>query len=138
MLDLNACTPLTAELCVQPKLVLSMTGAQGSMEVSKGGWKGSQSQYHIAAKVPTGNDVEGKSDSEVERVVQEADYDFVGLDQEFNMFHDQVQHCVRSGQDAPAGSPGDVSEAFLDLAVMYCLLQSGEKGGESVTIPQQA
>jgi predicted dehydrogenase len=112
---------LKALLAVQPKISVTLTGSQGSLEVDRGSWHGPASGYRLSTKLPAESAQDsGKANIEAQ------DYPFEGVRLEMQHFHD----LIRSGNPQTGGSQslGHPVQAFSDIALVTALIEAGESG----------
>lgn len=118
---------LTRMGCVQTRFALSISGTEGTVEVTRGGWTGSRANYQMSYKLLNDDKPTFKT------------YNFSGADKEFANF-------VRQAKAAMAGTPcqdnealkGQPEAALLDLAMIECAIRSGDLNGAPVAIPHIA
>lgn len=109
------------------RFALSISGTEGTVEVTRGGWTGSRANYQMSYKLLNDDKPTFKT------------YNFSGADKEFANF-------VRQAKAAMAGTPcqdnealkGQPEAALLDLAMIECAIRSGDLNGAPVAIPHIA
>lgn len=100
---------------VQPLASLTLTGVNGTVEVSRGGWGQASSGYRVSSKVQDGGgDFTNKSE----------DFAFDGVEQEFRAFRD----LVNGSEAQPVDAPGHPEQAYADLALISTLISAGNSG----------
>jgi len=107
---------------------LRAVGTAGTLEVSRGGWGGSRTQYQVTW-VTVGDSAP-----------QQRSLGFSGVGDEFKAFIDLVRQAATKGVPAVLGSPLELvacpEEGARDLALLEALLLSGARGGERMEVVQ--
>jgi predicted dehydrogenase len=106
---------------------LSVSGTEGTIEVTRGGWTGSRANYQMSYQLM----------NEKEPTFEK--FNFSGADREFANFVRQAVakdtgHEIRD-RLALRGQP---EAALLDLAMIECIIKSGDVNGAPVPIPHIA
>ena len=112
---------------VQTRFALSISGTAGTIEVTRGGWTGSRANYQMSYQLL--NDAKPTFKT----------FNFSGADKEFDNFVRQVVAKEAGSElhdtEALKGQP---EAALLDLAMIECIIKSGDLNGQPVPIPHIA